>query len=397
MALRQKQIFWIDKMKEDHPSITKMMKTLASDEGRASYAYKLQQFMVFAVDKKYVKHIEDFESLLTYDTEQLTDILEDFVNYLENRGLVSSSVAVTLTAVELFFEMNRRIWHKKLVKRSIQKENRISGGGEPATTEDLSLMLKYCERSVRKRAIILFLGSTGIRPGGLIDPVLRMRHLVWMPDPANPTRNPEYCYAVKIYDSSKEGYWVFLTPEATKTLRRYFDSRKRAGEEITPESPIFANIETRWKSKYEYLSDSNLQSILSKIINGSGVTRKKIGNTYDKSVVYMFRKRFNTILKINNSVNSNIAEKLMAHKRGLDGVYLQPTREQCFAEFVKAIPDLTIDQTEKQKVIIEIKNKKIDELASTKEENYLQKDEIARLAQAVDYLMKKEQLKQIEN
>jgi len=397
MTVRQKQILWIDKMKKDHPSVTKMMKTLASNEGRASYAYKLQQIMAFAAEKKYVKNNEDFESLLTYEPEQLTDILEDFVNYLENRGLVSSSVAVTLTAVELFFEMNRRIWHKKLVKRSIQKENRISGGGEPATTEDLNLMLKYCERSVRKRSIILFLGSTGIRPGGLIDPVLRMKHLVWMPDPANPTRNPEYCYAVKIYDLSKEGYWAFLTPEASKTLQRYFDSRKRIGEEITSESPIFVNIETRWKSKYEYLSDSNLQAILSKIINGSGVTRKKVGNTYDKSVVYMFRKRFNTILKINNSVNSNIAEKLMAHKRGLDGTYLQPTREECFAEFVKAIPDLTIDQAERQKAIIKIKNKKIDELESTKEENILQQDAIKRLEKAVDLLLKREQLEPIEN
>jgi len=360
-------------MKADHPSITKMMKTLASNEGRASYAYKLQQFMVFAAEKKYVKHNEDFESLLTYEPEQLTDILEDFVNYLENRGLVSSSVAVTLTAVELFFEMNRRIWHKKLVKRGIQKQDRISGGGEPATTEDLNLMLKYCERSVRKRSIILFLGSTGIRPGGLIDPVLRMKHLVWMADPANPTRNPEFCYAVKIYDLSKEGYWTFLTPEASRTLQRYFDSRKRAGEEITSESPIFVNIGTRWKSKYEYLSDSNLQAILSKIINGSGVSRKKVGNTYDKSVVYMFRKRFNTILKINNSVNSNIAEKLMAHKRGLDGTYLQPTREECYAEFVKAIPELTINNIEKKEAeLLEAKKenlileKKNDELMKIK-------------------------------
>ncbi len=166
---------------------------------------------------------------------------------------------------------------------------------------------------------------------------------------------------------------------------------------MTHESPIFVNIGTRWNSKYEYLTDNNLQAILSKVINGSGIPRKKVGNTYDKSVVYMFRKRFNTILKINNDVNSNIAEKLMAHKRGLDGTYLQPTREECFAEFVKAIPDLTVDQAEKQKAIIEIKNKKIDELQSTKEENLLQQDAIKRLEQAVDLLLKKEQLKQIEN
>ena len=61
----------------------------------------------------------------------------------------------------------------------------------------------------------------------------------------------------------------------------------------------------------------------------------------------MFRKRFNTILKINNDVNSNIAEKLMAHKKGLDGVYLQPTREECFNEFVKAILQLTVDDSQR--------------------------------------------------
>jgi len=133
-------------MKKEHPSVTKMMKTLATDKGRESYAYKLQRFMVFAAEKKYVKHNEDFESLLKYESEQLTDVLEDFVNYLESQGLVSTSVGVTLTAVELFFEMNRRIWHKKLVKRSIQKQDRISGGREPVTTEDINLMLKYCER-----------------------------------------------------------------------------------------------------------------------------------------------------------------------------------------------------------------------------------------------------------
>ena len=46
-------------MKKEHPSVTKMMKTLATDKGRESYAYKLQRFMVFAADQKYVKHNED--------------------------------------------------------------------------------------------------------------------------------------------------------------------------------------------------------------------------------------------------------------------------------------------------------------------------------------------------
>ena len=92
----------------------------------------------------------------------------------------------------------------------------------------------------------------------------------------------------------------------------------------------------------------------------------------------------------------------MAHKRGLDGVYLQPTREECFAEFVKAIPDLTIDQAERQKAIIQIKNKKIDieivkkEISKIKSELYEKlgmKDEAFLAAQEV----LNEDMKKIKN
>ncbi len=76
----------------------------------------------------------------------------------------------------------------------------------------------------------------------------------------------------------------------------------------------------------------------------------------------MFRKRFNTILKLNNDINSNIAEKLMTHKRGLDGTYLQPTREECFREFVKAIPQLTVNPIDRLKLENEKKQEKIDQL-----------------------------------
>ncbi len=52
----------------------------------------------------------------------------------------------------------------------------------------------------------------------------------------------------------------------------------------------------------------------------------------------------------------------MAHKRGLDGTYLQPTREECFTEFLKAVPGLTVDPTEKQKLEIHTLEKEKSEL-----------------------------------
>ncbi len=70
--------------------------------------------MKFTTTRHYTKHPEDFESLLQYDGEKITDILEEFVNYLESQGLVAEAVKPTLAAPELFFEMNRKLWHEKL-------------------------------------------------------------------------------------------------------------------------------------------------------------------------------------------------------------------------------------------------------------------------------------------
>ena len=337
-------------MKIEHSSFHKFIKVPSTPKSKESYAYKIQRFMKFAAEFKYVDHEEDFESLLEYDTEKITDILEDFVNYLEGQGLVCEAIKPTLASPELFLEMNRKLWHKKLVRRGIQKEDRIQGGKAPATKEDIQQMLKYCERSLRKQAIIHFIASTGIRPAALVDPVLKIKHLKSMPNLNDPINQPHYCYAIKVYDESKEGYCAFLTPEARKVIDRYLNGRKLQGEKLDDETPLFTTLGSRWNTKNHYLTDENMKEILGRIIKGAKIQRKKVGNRYDKSLVYMFRKRFNTILKLNGSVNSNIAEKLMAHKKGLDGTYLQPTLEEYYKEFFKVISDLTIDDSERLRI-----------------------------------------------
>jgi len=131
MTLREKQTKWIKKIKKEHTCFAKMLKPLSSLKGQESYAYKIQNFMRFALDKKHVKHNEDFESLLKYDAEKITDILEDYVNHLENQNMLSGSINSMLTPIELFFEMNRkkdiitvdiqRPLHAKIVKKSQEK------------------------------------------------------------------------------------------------------------------------------------------------------------------------------------------------------------------------------------------------------------------------------------
>jgi len=74
---------------------------------------------------------------------------------------------------------------------------------------------------------------------------------------------------------------------------------------------------------------------------------------YNTQAVHGFRKRFNTILKLNKDVNDNAIEKMLGHQNGLDGVYLQITKDKLFEEFKAGIIDLTINPAERQKVKIE--------------------------------------------
>jgi len=266
----------------------------------------------------------------------------------------------TIAAPELFFEMNRKVWHKKLVRKSINKNNVESSGNSPITTTEIKDMLQVAKHP-RDIALIHFFASTGARPAALFDPVLKMKHLVYMPNMTSPDRETKWCYAVRIYDESREGYWAFLTPEATRALEKYHGWRQNTRkEDFDDETPVFATFARH--AKNPYLSDNSIKQIFASLIERSALTRKKKGNRYNKALVYMFRKRFNTILKLDNDVNSNIAEKLMAHKKGLDGVYLQPIREECYTEFVKAILQLTVDDSARNHVLIERKEKENSEL-----------------------------------
>ena len=286
--------------------------------------------------------IKDYQDIVKADTDTIQDWLERWGIDQKKEGLRRSTIVGRLNAVELFLDMNKKTWYRKIVRKLLPSNDEIPGGEVPFTTDELFRMLQACKRP-RDAAVLHFFASTAARPAAMEDPVLRKKHLVKIED----------CYGIKIYDGSKEGYWAFLTPEARKSLDIYISSRKRNGEEITDESPLFVTNPNEPKTKHEWMSLFSARRTLDRLFKAAGIEREKIGNRYDKAIVYGFRKRFNGILKMDNQINSNITEKLMAHKNGLDGHYLKPTMEECFREFKKAIPFLTIDPTERQKLKIE--------------------------------------------
>jgi len=302
-------------MEKDHDSFKRFMRGVHNDTTKQSYAYKMKKFMKYCHENKHVSDQENFEDLLQYDADKTTDILIEYVFHQRDKGDKESTISTANVGPLNFFEMNRRNFYKKEIQRTSPKKRKHGNGkGKPATDEDVFKMVNYTF-DLRNQAIIHFLGSTGIRPSALVDPVLRIKHLVSLPDISdlfeNWSDNPRFdlktfpkfqrhCYGVKVYDNDEdendEGYWAFLTPEASDSLDKYLDSRRINNEELGAESPVFATYGRRKNQIYEYITDDNLHSILKYIVKGSRIPRKKISkHTYDKALVYMFRKRFTVI------------------------------------------------------------------------------------------------------
>jgi len=134
------------------------------------------------------------------------------------------------------------------------------------------------------------------------------------------------------------------------------------------------------------------KEIIKRLVEKTGMERKRLGKRYDIQLCHGFRKRFNTILKTNMEINSNIAEKLMGHKNGLDGVYFVPSEEQLFAEFKKAIQSLTIDDSER----LMFQNRLLaDELSGQKkleEENRNLRETVMRIESDLKKVQKRQEI-----
>lgn len=334
-----------------------------SEYTRKNYRCTLGRFM------KFVK-IDDYDKLAKIPDLKLQKVLEDYIIFLKTQDLNPNSFPVMLTGLQLFYAMNDRVVNWKKIKKLLPQTIKKSGY-RAYDTKHVQTLLKSIT-DLRNRAIILFLASTGVRIGAMEG--LKVKHV---------KDTPVGCKRVIIYENTKEEYIVFLTPEASAALEDSLQKRRNDGENITPESPLFRDKYQRVTKPAKPLNYRGYRDLVKRVVRKTGLGRERIGSRYDIQLCHGFRKRFNTILKANKEINSNIAEKLMGHKNGLDGTYFVPSEEQCFAEFSKAIPDLTISDSERDKV-------KIAKLEVELSEKQRLEDEVQRQKQAIAYLLSKD-------
>jgi integrase/recombinase XerD len=325
---------------------------IKSEMTKKHYSYFLNEFREFYL-------IKNHDKLLEIEPKKLQEMVEDFVIYERNRNKSGIYIAGKISALKLFFSMNDITLNWIKLQKMIP-EKRKSVGDKAYTTEQIQTLVKHCSHSFY-RAIIHFMSASGVRVGCFQE--LKMKHLKDMPNG---------CKSVLVYADTRHEYHTFIHQEAVESLNEYLDSRRKKGEKITDDSWVFCSPRNNSISSKSHTISAGICRYVDKTLDrGKKDGRNEIMSSHG------FRKRFDTVLKSNKSVNISLAEKLMGHSTSipLDNSYFKPLIEQLFDEYQKAISELIIDKKyqlqshiESQQVEIESlkeKNQEIENLQKT--------------------------------
>ncbi len=317
-----------------------------SEITKKGYLFELKKFLRWAK--------MDYDQVLFLEKTELTNLLVDYALHLKKR-VSPNSMPIYFAGIFKFFEMSDREFNKRKI-RALYGERVKRAGFLPITDEQINAMMKVCQNQ-KQRALLYLFSSTGSRPEAIAE--LKMKHL-------EPIGNG--CLSLRLYDGSLHEMYSFLHENATIELKKYFEWREKQGEKLNPESFVFVNTSELMFLRVKPMHSTSVSSVFSFLIEKAGITRTKSNNkNYDLSSTGGFRKRFNTIMKMNPNVAHAIGEMLMDHSNYLEKHYFKPTREQLFIEFEKAVPELEFDEAVRLKIENKNKQKHIEKLESEKD------------------------------
>jgi len=303
---------------------------IKSEATRRQYLYQLEKFRNWA-------KVKDFDSLLEAPEKNIQILLEDYLFHLK-KELSPNTIPPVFAALDLFFSMNNKSVDFKKLRKMFPAKMKKSGY-TAYSNDDVQKMLRNASRK-RSRAILLLLASTGCRVGAIPD--LKIKDV---------SKMANNCRSVLFYANTNEEYYGFLTPETSKALDEYLEERQKDREKLSPDSPLFRAKYRLGVEKVKPMSSDSVQQVMHALVR-SNVNRDKIGYRYNIQAAHGLRKRFATIVKMDSRVSYSISERLLGHQAYLDKEYMRPTKEALFKEFLKVISELTVSDSERDKVKI---------------------------------------------
>jgi integrase len=261
-----------------------------------------------------------------------------WIKYLSNeRHHRHSTIHHEVAAILHFFEWNDVRLNTKKINRSIPQDEEKTEDRH-YTHEEIEQILSKCDE--RGRVIILLMASTGMRIGAL--PGLRVGDLSTM-------TQRKGIFKIQVYARTKDSHYTFCTPECKNAIDEYLYSfREVYGEAIQKDSPLIRetfDMTARYAAaKPLPMKESGLETLMYRILKRSEIMSADVMRSHG------LRKFAITQMK-HAHLDFNDREYLVGHKhsRGLDIHYDGTTEEDRLTEYVKAIPFLIIDPTQRLK------------------------------------------------
>lgn len=305
-----------------------------SEATKKNYGVALTYFMRFC-------KLTECSALLRFENTKLEGMLRDYIIHLrQDRKLSPATVASYTAGMTHFFEMNDKILNWKKLKKFKPKFHNIVED-RPYSREEIKKIIDIAP--LRDKCIILMMASAGLRRGAL--PYLRLKDLV---------RIDRYdLYKINVYKKEQESYTTYCTPECLRYIDQYLDWRKRLGEKLTPNAPLFRKcFDTMTEiNRVESITKSVIIKTLKKHLDLTGIrtptadcrTRNEIMQSHG------LRKFFKTAC-INAGMNPLYSEYVMGHRSGLTKSYFKPSDTELLEGndkalgYLAAINDLTINE-----------------------------------------------------
>ena len=340
----------------------------------------------------------DIMLTLSWKLRERTELPKGHADYLN-----PTSVPGYFKPLKKLLEMNSvSIPWKRVYATYPEKDNILDSKGW--TREKIAAMLGHV-RDPMDRALVLVLASSGVRLGGLN---LKWGDLtpVYLADgrlTADPGEGGEVaCAALSVYAGSPDNYTAFVTPEAYGAIIQY--GRMWADlvlHQPGPEDPLFLAT----KMLPRQASDMALAKRVRRMATKAGLRDQssKSGIRFDTQLIHGFRKFFNKTCRevlSGDSLASLIrAEYMMGHRGlvALDQNYFKTDMLEMAGEYVKVVPDLTIDDSDRLRLANRRMADNIRNMENEKGETVARmRAEVARMKEEMDEIKKRRNLPALE-
>ena len=335
-------------MEEYDDPLTMFQDALANSLTRDRYEKRLGQFFTFLhlEGETLQSKASNFATRCKTNPSWAQSVIMKYMRYqkqrAENSEISTATVSNYYKPIKLFCEMNDIILNWKKIMRGIPKGKRYASDRIP-TMDEIKKLLNYPDR--RLEPAILIMMSSGIRSGA-------WDYLRWGDiQPIFDENNNLVAAKLIVYRGEPEEYLTFITPEAYEAIREYIEFRATHGESVNERSWTLRdefNVSKASKgiaSIPKQLKSSGLKRLIERALYAQGIRKplEKGKRRHEFQADHGFRKYFKTAAE--RHMKSLHVEILMGHSIGLADNYYRIPEKELLAEYLKAVPDLSVSNS----------------------------------------------------